>query len=248
MLKRTGIILTLTLFLIITGCEQNLEAPVSEPEINADRTVAAAYTGYMSKSRSDMEATREATKLADEVTSPLRRDGFLRGDNNSQSAGDVFRSVDEKVRELLDKNSKTPIGPPLARQISNIVLHSGLLSTRSKDALSEEERSEAILFYLRAAIANESTNFKIQLKALRTLAPDHASDVNALAQKALSNLRGYKKALRQPVEVPSWIGQEANEAEISELRSDYVESRKKRLQWLNENGMEDQFAELAGQL
>lgn len=248
MLRLISITLTFIFLLIASGCEQSLEAPVSEAEVNADRAVTASFNNHMNRSRSSMEATRDAIAIADEVTEPLRLRGFRSDRESSQSAGEVFRTVDRKARSQLTTHRGTPVGPPLARQISNIVLHSGLLASSARDVLSEEERSDAIRYYLQTAIENDGSDFETQLKALTVLESDYSAEVESLARRALSNLRGYKEALRQPVEVPQWIRQEATEEQVEELQRENAKSRRARLNRLNNSELESQLATLAGQL
>lgn len=248
MLRLTRFALTIIFFLLASGCEYSLEAPVNEEEVRSDRAVTAAHIDYTDMSRSTMEAKQKANEIAHELTSPLRLGALQRENDGGQQAGATFQSIDQKARSLIDAHRDKLTGPPLARNISFTMLKSGLLGVSGREALSEDVRQEAIAYYARTLIENKGTDFDLQIRALKTLGPERSAEVKTLAQSALSNLEGFRKALQQPVEIPHWVKEEATAGKLKDIRQRAKTSRQERLQWLRENPVHKQLAALAGKM
>ena len=76
----------LTLFLLASGCEYNLDAPVSEAEVGAEKTLQQLRTPPTRKAWSSaMEAARRAYDIADAITRPLRYSTFSTNQSDSVS-------------------------------------------------------------------------------------------------------------------------------------------------------------------
>jgi hypothetical protein len=245
----SSLTLVLILFLATSGCEYNLDAPVREAEVDAKQVTSAAHTSYTKRmDRASMEAAQQAYDIADDITRPLRFSTFREDQDESRSIAENFQILDKKARDLIATHRGTAIGPPLALKLSHSMLHSDLLGAPGQNALPEEQRMEAVRYYLQTLIKHKDTDFALQVRVLETLAPHHPDEVQSLAREALANLDAFKKALRQPVKIPQWIKEEAPAQELKDMRYRMETSRQGRLQWLNENPIRPQLAALAGQI
>ena len=128
------------------------------------------------------------------------------------------------------------------------MLHSGLRGVSGREALSEEKRTEATLYYLQKLVEYKGTDFERQVRVLKSLASQHPNKVQSLAQEALANLDAFKEALHQPIKIPQWVKEEATAEELKDIRRRAQKSRQGRLQWLRENPVHTQLAALAGQM
>lgn len=248
MLRAIAVALPFSLILLLGGCERSLEAPATEVEANFKRAATAAHVHYTDMSRSAVEARRQANQLSDKI-SFVRVSHTLGVPTGNPPTKGAFSSIDREARSLINEYRGTPIGPPLAENIS-IVMLTSLVHPDAQRALPEEKRHAAIAYYVRTSIENYGRYFDDQLRALEALGPDRASAVKPLAQRALSNLEGLKVSLHQPIEIPTWMQDEMQRrmtsAEIRAERQDWDESRQRRLEQLKENRIQERLETLAG--